>query len=414
MDQVTSPSHHFILPTSTNKSIRRKASAQIHLHLPHVPSIANIAAAFRASISTFSIQSLAEHPTKTCHPTKLVDGFKVPSFLETDTIPEDVLEWAKSSGPAFNTSGRLIQTSECVQLLHDDQEITFVKEIENCYLYFQVLDASFTSIQQTCDVFYVIYTDKHSYASTSWHTIGKPLKNDAFLIPYSSQLRIAMFLRFPSSDNRRKLFPGFKRKNDPGPLGGTEVALADITMELSPMDFGKESKKIQMHLSPKLTQFLNKQIDLRQVDLTVNLGIWTGASMRIQNEKNASYENYLTIAMNPNQPTMKRYWAKIEVSTLTLDLFDFEVKENKILRTLSLAWVTDINTTKETTSLEHCFYLHWVDSNDLGASQETLVSNSMEWKCNADDPIALNHWVTSLSFSVNLAKKVASRKKNSD
>ncbi|KAJ1515675.1 hypothetical protein HMI55_003445 [Coelomomyces lativittatus] len=286
--------------------------------------------------------------------------------------------------------------------------------LNSSFLSFTVLDASFTSIQQTCDVFYVIYTDKHSYASTSWHTIGKPLKNDAFLIPYSSQLRIAMFLRFPSSDNRRKLFPGFKRKNDPGPLGGTEVALADITMELSPMDFGKESKKIQMHLSPKLTQFLNKQIDLRQVDLTVNLGIWTGASMRIQNEKNASYENYLTIAMNPNQPTMKRYWAKIEVSTLTLDLFDFEVKENKILRTLSLAWVTDINTTKETTSLEHCFYLHWVDSNDLGASQETLVSNSMEWKCNADDPIALNHWVTSLSFSVNLAKKVASRKKNSD
>ncbi|KAI9173053.1 hypothetical protein H9P43_007184 [Blastocladiella emersonii ATCC 22665] len=419
-------SNHFLAPVTGHhdRTGSSNPGSGFTSNLHRRGSIASFASAVRKSPSMASIMAMVEEPTRNSLPTKCIENnqLRVPMNVDHGRLCPELVAWAKS--PRLNdlkSSARLMPNynyaSSAVQLVADDDERMVARSGDDVFVFLQVADFLAKGVPQNVELFYVVTTPSATFASKPWPALEKPTRtNEPFLLPYADQINIGVFARLPVTPGKKKsgLMGSLKKKVPQDHLQGAEISLGEVHLDLQSVDFGKEAATLTIAFDPRLRALLHWTVDA-DAELTVRLGVWTGAGPRIRSQREAFHSGYLTIQTNPRCPTWRRYWAVIDTERGVLQLFDFEYKTTKLHRVLSLGTVTAVRPADpEEYPIPHTFVMVCPgafaiqSSSDLYASNDTLVSvEAAKWVCRADTDADMDRWMQSLAATSRMVRAQA-------
>lgn len=419
------------------------------------PSMASFTSVMRSSPSVASIRALVEEPTRTSQPTKTIEHntLRIPASVDHHALPLPLLAWAKSTrSNELASSARVLVTSSpggacgtgvChARLVMDDDEKMVGRSGDECFVFLQMMEFLSQTIPHTCDLFFVLHTNDVSYVSKPWRATDNPQRNnEAFLVPFAEQCRLSLFARFPITPGKKKgggsLLGNLRRKTSVEHLQGSEIQIGDVCLDLNAVDFGKETLTLRLNPDHRLATVLNWSFETTP-ELTIRLGVWTGANVRARSHEQAFFQSYLTLQSNPKSPAWKRYWAVIDPEDGMLKLYDFEYKESKLHHVLSLATIGRVQLADpEEYPIPMTFQLMCRGTGTEGkgakdhphppplgqlkgganpgkgpdgwrASTDTLTSvEPSNWVCRADSDGDLSLWMQSLTATVELAHRQA-------
>ncbi|KAL7750904.1 hypothetical protein RI367_003483 [Sorochytrium milnesiophthora] len=364
-----------------------------------------------------------------------------PVTINRRELHDEFFEWA-TSNVEFCTTARLVPIQSSpgqIKLLADDCDID-ASNSQSSFVLVQINDCKIGDLPAEAELLYSISSgDVHIDTKTFVVSEQRARTSDPYVIPFHSNLRIDVVIRFPSKDTSKgnkspakNLFGSLKRRLGRDMLDGMEICIASLSFELCPADFGCERFTSKLRIEPFAMAITGRKAEELRADMAVSLGVWTGSTVAREANKRLTHEDFLTIQTNPRSPVWKRFWARTDLEDGTIRLYDFEYREDKAqLLSVSLSSTS----TAVLPDAELCYPVHTfqithcpltlgggfnprastaslpsqLPLEQLFTSQETLIDQNARpvssWICRADSAQQMQKWMEVLSDLVAAIKK---------